>query len=150
MSGLLFFDNLRPVVGAKLIIIVDSVNKPTGMWDGELITIGINDPAALYEHACYLPDAWWTFCNAHITDPQAPREFIGHEPTINYSAFLATSGSQYLRQRLHDANTEIRGLKRRMEIERSVLHGMIKAIFDPNSFSRLEKLLEEFITRLNC
>ena len=144
---MLLFDDSRPVIGAKLIVIVDSVNSPTGMWNGELITIESND-WALSEHPYYLHDTRWALCKAHITDLQAPRDFIGHEPIVNYSAYLATSGSQYLRQRLLDTNTEIRGLKRRMEIERSVYHAVFKAIVDVNAFSRLEKLLEGFMTRI--
>lgn len=149
MSGVLYFDGQKPAVGAKLVIIVDSVNKPTGIWDGELIAIQSSDFAVYaYQDDHYLPGTRWVSCNAYITGPQAPETLIGHEPHVNYTAYLATSGGQYFRQRLNEAHTEIRGLKRHIEIELSSWHAMMKAIVNPETFPRLQQLLEEFLTRL--
>lgn len=147
MSGVLYFDDTKPVVGAKLIILVDRVNKPAGVWTGELITIR-DDDDVVYPHSDFLRDTRWVYCTAKITDPQAPEEFAGQEPVINYRAYIATSGTHYFLKRLDDANIEIRGLKRRMEIERHSWHAMMKAIVNPDAFPKLQKLLEEFLTRL--
>ena len=147
MSGVLYFDDPIPDVGAKLLVIVDSVNRPTGAWDGELIAVR-GDSSMVHSHPYHLPTTRWVVCNAIITDSQAPRESVGYEPSVNYTAYIATSGSQYFRQRLFAANAEIRGLKRRMEIEKAIWHDMIKAVVGPHNFSRLEKLLGNFLTEL--
>ena len=147
MSGVLYFDDPMPAVGAKLLIIVDSVNRPTGAWDGKLVAVK-GDSDVAYLHPYHLPTTRWVVCNAIITDSQAPRESVGYEPSVSYTAYIATTSSQYFRQRLFAANAEIRGLKRRMEIEKAVWHDMIRAVVEPHNLLRLEKLLGDFLTEL--
>ena len=148
MGGILYFDNPRPLVGAKVIIIVDRVNTPSGIWDGELISIAADDHEVL-QHRYYLPRTRRALCTTRITDPRTPHGLVGCEPDVDYSVYPATSGAHYFRERLNNANTEISGLKRRMEIERNSWHAMMKALVNPEAFSRLQKLLEEFLARLD-
>ena len=137
MGGVLYYDeNMRPNVGAKVVISVDRANAPTGVWDGELMRV--NTDASLFSTGI------WTQCTAKITDPHAPKDYHGCQPHVNYEVYVATAGTQYFRDRLNEANIEIRGLKRRMDIERNTLHAALKAIVNAEAFERFRTLLEDF------
>ena len=148
MGGVLYYDaGTKPAIGTGVIIIVDAVNKPTGMWDGELIHVTMGDSELVRDDQS-LPDARWARCIAKIADSKAPKDYQGCEPHVNYHVYIATSGIQYLRGRLAQANTEIRGLKVRMGIERGVWHAALKAMVCPDAFGQFKRILDEFLERL--
>ncbi len=148
MAGTLYFEGLKPTVGTAVMVSVDEANHPTGFWDGELVEVGDDDKPACYDGEWNLKDTRWVHCRVRLTDPRVPREYANDEPHLNYSVYPSTSGTQYLRKRLSQAGLEIRGLSRRLEIERSVWHAALKAIVSPEGFARFEKLLADFMVRL--
>lgn len=142
--GDLYYQGEKPTVGTKVLVIVDEVNKPTGMWDGTLTEVGMNEMVEY--RGC---DFSSVTCTVTLTDSLLLKDplygdFMNGEPHVNYSVYVATAGSDYLRKRLANANTEIRGLKRRVEIERGVWHAALKVITNAEAFEQLRKLLEDF------
>ena len=141
MPGVLYYEETRPVAGTEVVIIVDGANKPSGIWEGKLIAVG--DPNI--RPLCRTCDAE---CRAAIIDAAAPVDFRGFEPKHDYRVYLKTSGTEYLQERLNNAHTEIHGLKRRIETERSVWHAALKAIVSPGALGQFQKIMEEFLSRL--
>ena len=141
MPGVLYYEQTKPIAGAEVVIVVDEANKPSGIWEGKLTTI--NDPNI--HPMCHTCDAE---CRAAIIDASAPVDYRGLEPKHNYRVYLKTSGTEYLQQRLDKAHTEIRGLKRRIDIERGVFHGTLKAIMSLDTLNKFQTIMEGFLTRL--
>ncbi len=142
MSGVLYYQgDVLPKVHTRVIIIVDEVNHPTGIWDGVLMDTGRDyDPN---------DDVRAIQCTARINDTGAPVHYLGVEPQVNYRVYVATPGTSYLRERLAREQAEVRGLKRRLDTERGVYHALFKTLVDSTGFARLERLLSDFIAKLN-
>lgn len=148
MGGILYFVGEKPAVGTRVMITVDGANSPTGIWDGELVEVGDGADKAI-NPATDLPGTLWTQCKAKITDPRDISGYQGREPHLNYQVYVESVGGYYLRHRLVDAKTEIRGLKNHLEIERGVWHAALKAMVSSEAMTRLEKILSDFLAKLN-
>ncbi len=136
----------KPQVGTKVIIVVDDVNSPTGIWNGTLMEV--HEESHDRTGPGSLPGEKYCRCVAHITDPKAPEEYQGRAPHLNYDAYVVSSGTEYLRARLADAKNEIKGIKHRAQIERETWHAALKAITHPDSLKGLKAVLEDFLKRL--
>ena len=147
MSGVLYYEGMRPQPGTKLLIAVPESNKPVGMWRGELISLHGDDFLMSGEES-YPSHIRHAVCIARITDPSAPEDFVNDEPYAIYSAYVATSGTAYLHERLRAAQAEVNGLKRRIEITRSIWHAALKAIISPGAIDQFEKIMEGLPARL--
>ena len=143
MSGVLYFRNEKPVIGTGVLVVVDEVNKPTGIWNGVLEAVGVDQGTSIG----FSSDVRWAVCNVRLNDPLVPKEYSA-EPYVNYAVYVGSTAIDYLRKRLTDANTEIRGLKRRMEIERGVWHAALKVIVSPDALGQFNRILDEFLERL--
>jgi len=142
-----YFCESKPKIGDAVIIVIDSANWPTGIWGGKLTCVGDGEAIAS-PHVSLFPGAKWTHCKAIIIDPAASGEWPNAEPRWNYDVYTAETAPHYFRFRIERANEEIRGLKRRIEIEREVFHGLLKSIVNAECLAKLEKFVNEFIARL--
>jgi hypothetical protein len=61
---------------------------------------------------------------------------------------VGRTAAAFLLKRLRDTHEEIRGLNKRRAIERETWQSMLKALVSPDGFTKLEKLLNEFIAKL--
>jgi len=137
--GALRFNGEKPSVGTKVLVVVEAGNHPIGIWDGELTGVYGDDNPVESLGVRQLG------CRAQITDPRAPWK---GEAYLHYTVYVATNGTDYLRKRLADTNEEVRGLQRRIKIERDSWHAMLKAIVNTDALDRFEGILTEFLARL--
>lgn len=143
--GTLYLEHEWPIDSTTVLIVVDSVNTPTGVWEGKIIEASDDAKNVSPTIERHTPGTRWTHCKAQITDPRAPKAYQGREPHLNYSVYMPNLGMKYLMGQLVEAKAETKGLKHRLEIERSVFHGALKAMVSSDSFAKLEKLLSDFI-----
>jgi len=144
MGGTLHYVGQKPAIGTEVLITVDSVNTPHGIWIGELTELG-NDysPVGEYPPTCA--------CAARIIDPKikATKHADRFErfPTTNYNVYEPLAAMHLLLQYREEDKAETRGLNKRLEIERGVFHGVLKAMVSDKGFDKLEALLESFLER---
>lgn len=158
MAGTLFFDGDRsPQVGDPVLIHVDDVNAPTGWWWGELTEILEEPSKAFGSDPRNSRGSSWVSATAKITDPRASGDAVAHEyisraPHPNYTIYpapvVAHGTIRVLQRRIDEGLAEIRGLKRRLEIERETFHGALRALVDRAEASRLLQALTELLERL--
>ena len=144
MGGCLYFDGDDiPEVGTPVLIEVNSVNHPTGLWKGvlEKVVVEAEDARGGNSHG-----SKWIRCDAKITAPGKKAD--NRRPSVNYTVHVWTSGCAALLSRIKGHKTEIRGLERRIKIQRETYHGLMKALVDGSKFEELRKLLDEFLKRL--
>lgn len=155
MAGVLFFDgDHAPEIGTPVIITVDRANSPTGIWLGELTEIMGKPEAVCGRDSPDYRGAWWVLASAKITDPVAKdnekgRTYVDCVPILNYTIFpapiVAHGTIRMLQQRINEANAEIRGLTRRLGIEREVFHGVLRALVDRAEASQLLERLNTLL-----
>jgi hypothetical protein len=142
----------KPTVGTRVFIVVDSVNLPTGFWEGELTEVGPPYTTTNPGPELHFP------CHAIITDPliKTSRDPFGDlgryyrkEPGHNYLVYTPELAVGYLRRLQSKDRRRISALEERLAIEREVYQAALKAMVSDNSgFNELKKLLSGFLTRL--
>ena len=122
MSGTFKTKNTTaPTVGEKVVIFVDNANQPTGIWEGELISRGTY--IGILIHGEYS----WS-CEAKITDSRVEKKWLDQNPHLNYIVMYPDEALIPIFARVDEYRNEINGLKKRMENERNVLYGAMKAM----------------------
>lgn len=157
--GTLYYDGDRqPQVGDPVLIYVDDANRPTGWWWGELVRID-GEPGVASDHS--LPNcrgSSWVSATAKITDPRASndvvaREYVGGAPHANYTIYpapvVAHGTIRQLQRRIDEGLAEIRGLRRRLDIEREAFHGALRALVDRAEASTLIGRLSALLDRVS-
>ncbi|KKR03856.1 MAG: hypothetical protein UT32_C0039G0001 [Parcubacteria group bacterium GW2011_GWC2_39_14] len=141
MGGMLHFrGDLLPPVGTLVVIRVDSVNSPTGIWKGQLLEVG---------NSVYSPRGkevdFQVSCRAMILDLGG--EHNGCIPAENYQVYSGEAATDFFMRELAQRKEETRSLEKRLVIEREVFHGVMKALTSRESFTELKKLLDDFLSR---
>ncbi|MFZ2804688.1 MAG: hypothetical protein WA001_05740 [Patescibacteria group bacterium] len=151
MDGSLIFDPFDDVrVNSRVFIVVDDTKihgctkSPRGFWMGKLIEVG---QTTEYAECSDTP------CTAIITDPEVKKsptnaKFFNKQPNLPYDAYTPCAAIEFLLRKREEDRREINGLNKRLDIERSVFHGALKAMVSDKGFDKLEALLESFIERL--
>jgi len=135
----------------QVLVVVDDVNRPTGTWIGELIEVaGEMAPTGPKDTR----GKFWAPCRVVITDPRCQDLDANGRcvPSVNFTAYLlpeaAMPAYRLLTGRIEANLGEIRGLKRRLEIERDVFHGALRALVDRVEASKLIERLTALLERL--
>ncbi len=135
-----------------VLIVVDDVNQPTGTWLGELVEVTeAPNPTSFNDTR----GKFWAPCWVVITDPRCPdRDSAGERsPGRNYTAYLLPEAAmpvyRLLTGRIDAQLGEIRGLKKRIDIERDVFHGVLRALVDRAEASKLIERLTALLDRLS-
>ena len=123
MSGTLISNGTVPKEGGKVVIFVNEVNSPTGIWEGVFIKVGRYYGAEVGISSLE--------CVAQVIDPRAPKEWQNREPHVNYDVKTYEEAFPDLVKAIEEQKQEVKGLKKRMKIERDVLHGALKAMCAP-------------------
>lgn len=143
MGGTLYFERAAehklielPYVGSKVLIVVDSANRPTGVWRGKLIEVGKHniDTTNL---SCA--------CRAIILDSAidlSMGQIQGQEPTVNYTVFSGTTVIDEMLRRREENRKEIESLKRRLQITSETYEASLRAVANPPILERLTNLVE--------
>lgn len=135
-----------------VLIVVDDVNRPTGTWIGELVRVtdkpqptGDKDPRGRF----------WAPCRVVITDPRCPDLKADGRcvPSGDFTAYplpeMAMPVYRLLTGRIDAHLGEIRGLKKRIDIERDGFHGIMRALVNPAEASKLIERLTALLDRLS-
>lgn len=142
----------RPKVGDLVYIVVDSANRPTGFWKGELTAVADEDYGG-GGHCCG--------CTAKITDPTVDEEskngvqfnrgttYLGTEPDFHYRVLDAHRAVRHLRAKRSEDRREIDGLKSKVVIINDTYRMLIQSLVSPDSLKVFMAALDEFLKRIN-
>ncbi len=124
-----------PNINALVVIFVNDVNRPTGIWRGVLKETGDYVGSVITGGLTDSP------CRAEIWDDRAPKEWQNREPSVNYTVMSFERAFPELIAAIEEQKREVRGLQKRMKTERDVLYGAMKAMVSPETAQKLEELI---------
>jgi hypothetical protein len=122
------------VPGTKVVIFVDSANQPTGIWEGEITNF-----YARYIGSVQGQCSWE--CKAVITDSRASEKWLNKSPYFVYDVMFPNEALSRLFARIDESKQEINGLKKRLETERNVLYGAMKAMVSSDAMDKFFEAL---------
>ncbi|MFA5831050.1 MAG: hypothetical protein WC878_04455 [Candidatus Paceibacterota bacterium] len=126
----------NPSKGDEVVIFVYEPCKATGVWSGVITDVG----GILRSH---LPDDNTCDCSAKITDGRVSGTFLyGFEPSTNYEVRYCDEALPILIEAVEEQKREVKGLQKRMKIERDVLYGALKAMVSPELAERFEEAIK--------
>lgn len=143
MPGKYFQSEGEPLVpGAEVYVSVGDRGFPCGVYTARVTEVigPAREGSNLFE------------CIAILTDPDlhtgAAATYVGREPRGEYLILDQRQAVVKFRQLRDEAHQEVRGLKRRIEIERAAFHALIKSLVSDVAFEKLEALLERLVSKL--
>ena len=125
----------NPSKGDEVVIFVPASGKAAGVWSGVITDVG-----GILRH--HFPDDNICDCSAKITDRRVSGTFLyGFEPSVNYDVRYCDEALPILTEAIEEQKHEIKGLQKRMKIEREVLYGALKAMILPELAERFEEIV---------
>jgi len=137
MGGIIhFLGSEAPTIGANVMIVVDSVNRPTGIWQGILTDIGETYQSSWEK-------GFGANCTAEIINP-AGSPII---PRVNYSVYLATAGTDYLIEKIAELEEKMKKLQNKARIEKEMSMALFKSAVNPDFANEFKKIMKELLGR---
>jgi hypothetical protein len=137
-TALYYNDEFLPPIGTVVTIKVNSANHPTGNW------LGVID-SYIGPETTLRPGEKWVMCEVMLTDPNLSDEWCGKSPSLNSTAYVETQGTCALRVDLNTAKKEIAALRKRLDLERDMFHGLMRALIGSTGLENLKIVLKDFI-----
>jgi len=77
------------------------------------------------------------------------RSLDGKKVLAEFDAFLMSASTLHFVELDQALRKEVKGLNRRLQIERQVFHGLMKTLISGDALTELKSVLDNFLTRLS-
>lgn len=134
MGGTIHFGiGEMPKIDEKVIIEVDSVNRPTGLWEGILIEIGERQQSSWDKD-------FWANCTAKISS-------TNEIPHVNYNVYPANAGTKHLMKKNAKLEETIKKLQKESQIEKQMSMAIFKSAVNPDFADEFKEIMKELLGR---
>jgi hypothetical protein len=133
MSGTLtFWENHIPREGELVYIFVGGKGFPSGVWKGELTSVGYNADSFVipYEEVVEREMA----CLAEIFDDRAPINYRNKQPIGDYEVYPDAPGMEQLLNKLFEQKAEVKALKRKIDVMKETINSVVRGLLDTRNY----------------